>query len=77
MVAFPPLIVVSNFTNAPATIEQGIFQIVFRWFDRGRNPPDDQFHDGAIVVIDAFLEQQLSLHLKDNGHSSHMVSIDI
>ncbi len=58
MIAFAAFIVVSHFPNAWATVEQRILQAVSGRRNRCRNAPQHHFHNSAVIVIDALVEEQ-------------------
>jgi hypothetical protein len=61
-IAFAALIVVPNLPDAEATVKEAVFKAVPRWWNRRRNTPQNHFHDCAIAILDALMEEQLSPH---------------
>jgi hypothetical protein len=62
MIAFAALIVVPDLPDAEAAVKKAVFKAVPRCWNRRRNTPQNHFHDCAIAILDALMEEQLGLH---------------
>lgn len=60
MIAFAAFIVVSDLPNARTSIKERIFQSMDGGWNGRWNPPQHHLDDGAVIVIDALVEEELS-----------------
>ena len=62
MIAFATFIVVAHLANTRTTVEQRMLQSMDGRRHRRRNTPKHHLHDRTIVVIDALVKEEFSLH---------------
>ncbi len=62
MIAFAPLVIVTNLSNTGTAIEQRIFQAVSRWRNTGWDLPKHDLQYCPVFKIDALFKEQLGFH---------------